>query len=387
MTSPFRPAGALALIGMVLAAACTRGGDTTAAANSRAAADSASMRGFVLSDSQRSRITVAEVKEAPFLPILEVTGNVAFNGDSSTQVLSQISGPVSRILVQPGAMVGAGDVLATVSSPDFASAVADYRKAEAEWLNAKRIADRDEELFRNDALARSDLDQARTDLAAATADLDAAVQQMGALGVDSATIAAIRDGRQAAPVQGVIRAPIAGTVVERLVTPGQVLEAGATPTFTIADLKTMWVFANVYGADLATVHEGETAEIFSDAVPTPVTGRIDYIAALVDPATKATSVRIIANNTGRVLRRDMLVRVVIHADRRRNGILLAASAIIRDDENLPFVFIAKADGSFARRRVELGSHIGNTYEIRSGLASGEKVVQDGALFIQFAESQ
>ena len=190
------------------------------------------MRGFVLSDSQRSRITVAEVKEAPFLPILEVTGNVAFNGDSSTQVLSQISGPVSRILVQPGAMVAAGDVLATVSSPDFASAVADYRKAEAAWRNAKRIADRDEELFKNDALARSDLDQARTDLAAAAADLDAAVQQLRALGVDSATIAAIRDGRQAAPVQGVIRAPIAGTVVEKLVTPGQVLEAGATPTFT-----------------------------------------------------------------------------------------------------------------------------------------------------------
>ena len=133
--------------------------------------------------------------------------------------------------------------------------------------NAKRIADRDEELFKNDALARSDLDQARTDAAAAAADLDAAGQQLRALGVD----------RQRSPPSATAgRPPVRGRHSRAhsrrrsssgSITPGQVLEAGATPTFTIADLKTMWVFANVYGADLATAHEGETAEIFTDATP------------------------------------------------------------------------------------------------------------------------
>lgn len=386
MTSRFRPAVALVPLVLLAAAACSRGDADTATATPDAA-DSSALRGFVLSDSQRARIHVAAVADTSFVPILEVTGNVVFNGDSSTQVLSQISGPVRRLLVQPGAVVAAGDPLATVSSPDFASAVADFRKAQATWLNAGTIADRDEKLFTNDALARSDLDQARTDLAAAAADLDAATQQLRALGVDSATIAGIRDGKETGRIDGVIRAPIAGTVVERLVTPGQVLEAGTTPTFTVADLKTMWVFANVYGADLAEVREGEHADIYTDASPTPVRGVVDYIAALVDPATKATSVRIIATNRGRVLRRDMLVRVVIQSDRHRRGVLLPASAIMRDDENLPFVFIAQPDGSFARRRVDLGSHLGDRYEIRSGLTAGERVVQDGALFIQFAESQ
>ncbi len=321
------------------------------------------------------------------MPVLEVTGNVAFNGDHSTPVLSQISGPVTRILAQPGTMVHAGDVLAVVSSPDFASAVADYRKADAGWRNAKRIADRDEELFKNDALARSDLDQARTDLAAAAADLEAATQQLRALGVDDQTVAAIRDGTGTVPVEGIIRAPIAGTVVEKLISPGQVLEGGGTVAFTVADLSTMWVFANVFETDLAVVHEGEDADVVTGASTTPVPGRIDYIAALVDPATKATQVRIVAQNPRHVLRRDMLVTVRIHADRPRKGILLPASAVMRDDDNLPFVFIARPDCSFVRRRVDLGSHLGDRYEILSGVNSGDRVVVDGALFIQFAESQ
>jgi membrane fusion protein, heavy metal efflux system len=369
-------------------AGCSSGdADPNSAGAANAHPDSLAARGYTLSDSQRARITVRSVAETTFMPVLEVTGNVAFNGDHSTAVLSQISGPVTRILAQPGTMVHAGDALAVVSSPDFASAVADYRKADAASRNAKRIADRDEELFRNDALARSDLDQARTDLAAAAADLDAATQQLRALGVDDETVAAIRDGTRTVPVEGIIRAPIAGTVVEKLISPGQVLEGGGTVAFTVADLSTMWVFANVFESDLAVVHEGEAADIITDASKTPVPGRIDYIAALVDPATKAAQVRVVAQNPRGVLKRDMLVRVQIHADRPRKGILLPASAVMHDDDNLPFVFLAQQDGSFVRRRLDLGLHLGDRYEVISGVHAGERVVLDGALFIQFAESQ
>src|SRR4029077_18247639 len=149
-------------------------------------------------------------------PIVEATGNVAFNGDNSTQVLSPVSGPVTRVAANPGDVVTKGQALAYVSSPDFATAVADYRKAQTAYRNAKRIADRDSALFKNDALARSDLEQAQSDVAAADADVESAVQNMRALGVEESAIQAIKEGR-AAPIQAIIRSPIDGTIVEKLI--------------------------------------------------------------------------------------------------------------------------------------------------------------------------
>jgi cobalt-zinc-cadmium efflux system membrane fusion protein len=340
-----------------------------------------------VTDAQRARLQIITVARSTFRPTLEVTGTVAFNGDHSTQVLSPIAGPVSRLLVNPGADVSTGQALAMVSSPDFAAAVAGYRKAVETAGNTQRILKLDEQLFQNDALARSELDQARADAAAATADLESAQQQLQSLGVDNATITAIREGKQTAPVEGAIRSPITGTVVEKLITPGQLLAAGATPAFTVADLSTMWVMANVYESDLGLVTSGQQTDVITDASPKPIPGQVDYVAALVDPGTKATAVRIVAQNPGHLLKRDMFVRVLIHSTRERNGVLIPASAVLRDEDNLPFVFVEKAPGSYDRRRVTLGFRVGDRYEIATGLAPGDKVVGDGALFIQFAESQ
>jgi len=293
---------------------------------------------------------------------------------------------VARILVQPGAQVARGQPLAVVSSGDFAEAVAGYRKAEGAWRNASRIATLDEQLFTNDALSRSDLDQARTDLAAATADRDAAVSQLRSLGLDQSAIDAIRDGKPVATSESAIRAPIGGTVVEKLVTPGQLLQAGTTPCFTIADLSTVWVMANVFESDVGAVKRGETAVITTNAGPDTLTGKVDYVADLVDPATKATAVRVVVPNKARLLRRDMLVRVTIRSLTPSTGLLVPVAAVLRDDENLPYVYVA-APGGFARRRVNLGGRVDDRYEIASGLKPGESVVTDGALFLEGAATQ
>jgi cobalt-zinc-cadmium efflux system membrane fusion protein len=381
--NPFRYARASLTVAapVILLAACS-----TDAAD-KAAAAATTPRTFTLTAEQRAKITVDTVRLTDFRPVLDVTGTVAFNGDRSTQVLSSISGPVARLVAPLGAQVSPGDLLATASSPDFASAVADLRKAEAANANAIRTTARAQALFRNDALARSDLDQSVTDSTSAAADLDAAIQALRALGVGDATIASVRAGAAAAPIEAAIRAPIAGTVVERLVNPGQVLEAGATPTFTIADLASMWVNASVYGADVALVRAGEAVDVIVDGAAKPVSGRVDYVAPIVDPATKATAVRIVAENPGQLLKRDLFVQLRIHAATERRGLLVSSTAVLRDDENLPFVFIAAADGTFLRRRVTLGRHADLRYEILDGLAAGDKVVSNGALFIQFAESQ
>jgi cobalt-zinc-cadmium efflux system membrane fusion protein len=253
--------------------------------------------------------------------------------------------------------------------------------------NTKRIRDLDEKLFANDALARTDLDQARTDEAAAIADRDAAAQQLRSIGIEEATIAAIHDGKQAATIEGAIRAPIPGTVVEKFITPGQLLAAGSTVAFNIADLSSMWVLASIYGSDVAAVRAGVSAEILTDVSAAPVTGHVDFVAPIVDPGTRATTVRILASNPNQLLKRDMFVRVRIRAARDRAGIVLPATSVLRDDDNLPFVFIANDDKSFSRRRITLGTAVDGGYEIVDGVKAGERVLANGALFVQFAEHQ
>src|SRR5262249_3918484 len=161
---------------LLMIAACssstTRGGDAT---------PSNTPKNTTLTEEQRAKIQIVTVAPISFRPVVQATGTVAFNGDRSTQVLSPVSGPATRVVANPGLDVHKGTPLAYVSSPDFATAVADYRKAQTAYRNAKRIADRDSALFKNDALARGELEQAQADVASAEADLDAPVQNMRAL--------------------------------------------------------------------------------------------------------------------------------------------------------------------------------------------------------------
>jgi len=114
---------------------------------------------------------------------------------------------------------------------------------------------------------------------------------------------------------------------------------------------------------------------------------VDYVAPIVDPGTKATSVRIVADNSGQLLKRDMFVRMLVHSRLQHSGLLVPVSSVLRDDDNLPFVFVATADGGFVRRRVTLGYRVADRWEVLTALTAGEKVVANGALFLQFAENQ
>jgi len=370
---------ALALVAAAAAAAC----DGASGAETGQNPGDASV--LTLPPAQRARVRTQVVAPSGYAATVRTTGTVAFDADQSTSVLAPISGPVTSILVQPGAEVRKGQPLAYVSSPDFAAAVASYRKALATYGNAKRVADLDAQLFQNDAIAHRDLEQAQTDAANAQADVEASTGQLRALGVDpQAAVAANASGQQ---VQGIIRAPITGTLVERLITAGQLLQAGTTPCFTIADLSKVWVMANIFPADLARVAVGDRADIATSASPAHFPGTIDYIAALVDPNTKATEVRILVPNPSRFLRRDMYVEVGIQSRRQAQGILIPVAAVLRDDDNQPFVFLQRPDGRYLRRDVQLGERVGDRYAVASGLAPGERIVSEGGLFLQFAQSQ
>jgi cobalt-zinc-cadmium efflux system membrane fusion protein len=216
--------------------------------------------------------------------------------------------------------------------------------------------------------------------------LEAAGQALRTLGVEESAITAAAAGR-ATPMEAIIRAPFSGTVVEKLISDGALLSAGSTPAFTVADLSTMWVMASVFANDLHDVKVGQNVDIFAGGSDKPLSGRVDYIASLADPGTNAVSVRIVAPNKEQLLRRDLFVRVEIQSNVEHHGLLVPVAAVLLDEQSLPFVFVVDATGGFSRRQITRGHRVADQFEVTSGLKEGDQVVAEGALFIQFAETQ
>ena len=340
-----------------------------------------------LTAAQRQKIQLYTVASSKFHKTIETTGVVDFDNDQSTSVLAPFGGPVSRLLVSPGDQVKAGDPLAEVDSPDFATAISVYRKALATAQTLRRVADMDKDLIQHNGVAQREEEQAQTDAANAEADRDAALQTLVSLNVDPQVIKDLQEGRPVSRPGGMIRSPIAGTVVEKLITPGELLTAGTTPCFTVADLSRVWVMAQLFGSDLASVSVGDPAEVETGITTNNFSGTVDNISALVDPTTRSVMVRVVVENPGDFLKKQMYVRVRIRSRQESTGLLVPVSAILRDDENLPFVYAAQPDGSFARRHVTLGYRTGDQYDIPDGLQAGDQIVVDGAIFVQFMQNQ
>ncbi|MGA9342184.1 MAG: efflux RND transporter periplasmic adaptor subunit [Rhodanobacteraceae bacterium] len=340
-----------------------------------------------LTSAQQQHIHLYTVKSATFHKTIETSGVVDFDNDQATSVLAPFSGPVSRILVSVGDEVHQGDALAVVDSPDFATAIGSYRKALVAARTARRLADLDKDLLEHHGVSRREEAQAETDAASAEADRDSARQALTALGVDPKTIKTIEDGGSVTHIAGTIRSPISGTVAEKLVTPGQLLQGGSTLCFTIADLSRVWVMAQVFGSDLASVKVGDTAEVFGDLASKPLDGTVTNIAPVVNPDTRSAMARVVVDHPGGLLKKQMYVRVMINSREPSTGLLVPVSAILRDDENLPFVYVTESAGSFARRPVTLGNRVGDRYDIATGLEAGDKVVVEGGIFVQFMQNQ
>ncbi|MGH9559787.1 MAG: efflux RND transporter periplasmic adaptor subunit, partial [Bryobacteraceae bacterium] len=180
--------------------------------------------------------------------------------------------------------------------------------------------------------------------------------------------------------------PIAGVVVQKLVSPGLVIQAGTTACFTISDISTVWVWGHIYDRDLESVRVGDTVDLTNSAFQEKFHGVVDYIGALLDAATRTTPVRIRTRNPRQYLKKDMFVDAVIHTRTRRSSLAVPTSAILRDDDNLPFVYVEVEPGKFARRIVTIGAQHDGETEILSGCKEGEKIVSEGSVFLQFANS-
>jgi len=340
-----------------------------------------------LTKAQLSHISLYTIAPVGYRQRIEAPGTVDFDNDQATSVVSPFTGPVTRIFAALGQPVAKGQPLALVQSADYAAAIGAYRKAAVTAVNARRLATADRDLAAHDGISEREAAQAQTDAASADADRDAAFQTLISMAVDRGTIARAMSGNPAAGVSGVIRAPVSGIVVDKQVTPGQLLQAGSSAAFTVANLSQVWVLAEIAPQDLASVTVGSAATIDPGNGTGPFHGTVQNIGAAVDPNTRAIVARIVVPNPGGLLKKQMFVDVSIESGRVSTGLLVPVSAVLRDDQNLPFVYAALPDGSFARRHVTLGYRDSQNYDVTSGLASGDRIVSNGALFLQFMQSQ
>lgn len=335
---------------------------------------------FTVPQDQLAHLNIVTLQPTQMTRMLRLPGTVAYNAFTTTPVISQVSGPVGRITVVPGEMVKRGQPILYVSSPDFAQLRSNYIKArDAHELAHKNYA-RAQDLYQHHAIAERDLQASESAEVQAQADLEAAEQSLRIVGANPDSIMKARSAE--VPVL----APISGEVVERLVAPGQLLQGGNTQCFTISDMRNVWVMVNVYQQDLNDVHIGDVATIHSDAYPDVFHGKISYLGASLDPTTRTLQARIVTDNPGEKLKKDMYVTVNVAAGVINNALTVPDSAVLRDAENQPFVYVEVGQGQFAQRPVKIGeSHDGKT-QVTAGLQAGDKVVGDGSLFLQFQNS-
>ena len=346
------------------------------------ASPSATPQLFTIPAEQMSHVQLTTISPGPMTNTLRLTGAVAYNAFKTTPVITQVGGPVSRIMVVPGDHVLMNQPMLEVSSPDYAQLLDGYLKAADSFRLADKFYVRAQDLYAHKAIALQDLEQAESNRTQALADLKAAEQGMRILGIKNPEDLAKAPSSARIPVL----APIAGTVVERLVSPGQVVQAGQTQAFTISDLSTVWVLANVYQADLQYVKTGEDVVVQTDAFPDSFHGRISYVSSALDPNTRTLQARVVVDNPGEKLKRDMFCTVTVTAGVLKNALMVPNAAILRDDNNEPFVYALMGADQFGRRDVVLGQAQSNETQIVKGISPGDKVVGDGSLFLQVVNS-
>jgi membrane fusion protein, heavy metal efflux system len=339
---------------------------------------------FTVPADQMAHIKVVPVEKSKVPRVLRLTGAVAYNAFKTTPVFSAVGGPVQEILAEPGQNVHAGQTLLTVTSPDYSASRSSYLKA----VTAAQLADKNfaraKDLYEHKAIAERDLQQAESDRDQAQADLQSSQDALRALGIRDPEALIKQPPKTTGQIP--VIAPVGGQIVERLVGPGQLLQAGSTQCFTISDMSTVWVLVNVYQNDLAYVRNGDPVEITTDAYPDKFHGKISYVADALDPNTRTLQARIVTENPGYKLKKDMYVTATVQAGALANALTVPDAAVLHDSENQPFAYVQVGDGQFARRLIKVGDSQNGRTLVQDGLKENERVVGDGSLFLQFKNS-
>ncbi|MGA9981423.1 MAG: efflux RND transporter periplasmic adaptor subunit [Candidatus Sulfotelmatobacter sp.] len=369
---------------MMLLAGCGGERDQASKMTSFSAAENPKSKAelFSLPSDQLAHIQVVTVEQGPLARTLRLTGAVEYDDFKTTPVITQVGGPVSRVLVVQGEHVRAGQALLYIASPDYSLLRASYLKARDAFQLADKFYVRAQDLYAHHAIAEADLEQAKSTRTQAEADFESSADAIRVLGIADPETIVTKPPTPEIPLYS----PVAGEVVDRQCSAGQLLAAGATQCFTLSDMSSVWILVNVYQNDVAYVHVGDPVTIENESYPGVVRGKIEYISPALDPNTRTLQARIEAPNPGERLKKEMYVTAEVQAGVIPKALFVPNSAVLRDDQNMPYVYLQTGSTQFARRDVTLGETESGKTQILTGLQASDRIVGDGSLFLQFQNS-
>ncbi len=374
-------AGALALGWHGLAAR------SASAAEATAAAPAAPPGTFPLTDQQLRSMQIEPVRAVSFHSQEVTEGKIAYDGDTLTPVFSPYSGHVIRLIAPLGAHVAKGAPLFTLDASEFAQAESDLVTAASQVKLNGLTEQRKHAQYLAHGASMQDWQQAQNDLAASQSALAAVRNRLRILGQSDAQIDAIIAAGTRMDAQVAALAPISGWVVGRRIGPGQYLQAGdANPVYTVADLSSVWLVADVPEAEAGSVRVGQRVSAQLLALPgRELEGRLNYVAAAVDPATRRLTVHAQIANPDGALKPEMFATVTIVTSADSMAPAVPAEAVIYEGEQAR-VWILRDAHDAALRTITLGRTAGDDIEVLTGLNTGEQVITRGALFIDRAAS-
>jgi membrane fusion protein, heavy metal efflux system len=339
---------------------------------------------FRASAVQMKTLTVESVGLHGFVSEELTEGKIAANADRATPVFSPYSGRITRVIAGLGDTVKAGAPLATLEASEFVQAQNDLATTASQVKLARITETRKHALYEAKGGSLQDWQSAQADLTAAETALSAVRNRLTILGKSPAEIAALESNRSISPV-ATLSAPIAGVVVDRQVGPGQYVQAGsATPQFTIADISSVWLLANVRETDAGRVKLGQSVEVHVPAYPDRIfKARLTYVSAVVDPVTHRLPVRAeIANRDG-ALKPEMFANFRILTSEASDSPAVPQSAVVYEGA-AAHVWVVAGDGLLSLRNIRTGRSNDGLIEVLEGLKAGENVVTKGGLFIDQA---
>ena len=378
----WRMAGIAAVAALVIILAVWLGGKVFGPHEPAAAAPSPPGT-FRATPQQLKTFTVETVQTHAFVSEELTEGKIGVNGDRATPVISPYSGRVTRVIAGLGDTVKAGAPLATVEASEFVQAQNDLKVAAAQVKLARINETRKHALYDAKGGSLQDWQQAQADLASAETALNAVRNRLQIFGKTPVDIANLESLQAMNPVATIV-APLAGVVVDRQVGPGQYLQAGGAPVFTIADPSSVWLLANVREADSGSVNLGQPVEVRVLAYPKRIfKARVTYVAAVVDPVTHRLPVRAEIDNRDLALKPEMFATFRIVTSGATESPAVPAAAVVYEGA-AAHVWVVAGDGLVAYRAIRTGRSDDGLVEVLDGLKTGERIVTKGGLFIDQA---
>jgi cobalt-zinc-cadmium efflux system membrane fusion protein len=322
---------------------------------------------------QQFKFSKLELQE--ITPWLEIAGRIEANDRQVTRIGAAVTGRVTEVLAEVGDRVQRGQALARMASGELTTAQMGYLKAHSAASQAERAVDRARQLIQADVIGSAELQRRESELAVARAELRAAGDQLRLMGLPSEAIDRLKDQGTLHPVAS-ISATLAGVVIERNVSQGQVAQPG-DPLFTVADLSTVWVVGALPEQTARSVQAGQTVNIEVPALGNrSLSGKIVFVGDTVSPETRSVTVRTQVDNLKRDLKPQMLATMRVRGATQQT-LALPAQAVVRENDR-DHVFVRTAERRYRLTPVELGPAQDELRPVLKGLTQGTEVVTEGA---------